>query len=413
MILAFSLADIVRVPFGYLLSILYNLTANYGVAMILFAILVKLILMPITAKSKKSSMAISRMAPRIKEIQEKYANDPTKQNELVQKLYKEEGVSMFGGCLWGLVPLLILLPLYTVVRQPIVYMLHESAENTTRIVNLIRESMPNLFTGNTYYEQLFAAPHIPEVADKLKNIIPDISQNTLNGVNFSFLGIDLGAVPQFNIFKWSSYDWAHIGSFLLPCLSAGGQVLSMLISQRMNNSVITDKNGIQDKETAKNSQSNQSMKIMMWTMPLMSLWIGFTIPGALSLYWFVQGIVAVIADVLMTKHYRKIYDAEDAVRLQRALEREQEEAEKERIRAERRAANPDGITDNTSKKKLQQRQVREQKAAKDAAAREYAAKKGIYVEQTDEKTVLSGIPSRPNCKGRAYDPNRYRQNSEE
>ncbi len=409
-----SISDIIRVPFGYLLDALYRLTTNYGVAMILFAILVKLILLPITAKSKKSTMAMSRLTPRIKEIQEKYPNDTVKQNELVSALYKEEGVSMFGGCLWGFVPLLILLPLYAVVRQPITYMLHESLEASGQIVEIIKKAIPTQFGSNPYYDQLAAAPHIPEFVAQIKEALPGISANTLNGLNFTFLGIDLGAVPQFNIFKWDAYNWAHIGLFLIPCLSAGSQVLSMFISQKMNNSVITDQNGIQDKETAKKSQANQTGKIMMWAMPLMSLWIGFAMPGAMSLYWLIQGVVSVIADVLMTKHYRKVYDAEDAVRLQKALEREREEAEKERIRAARRAANPDGITENTSKKKLQQKQLRSQQAAKDAAAKEYAAKKGIAMEADDDvKTVRSGIPSRPNCKGRAYDPNRYSQNTEE
>ena len=97
MILAFSLSDIITVPFGYLLSWLYQWTNSYGLALILFAILVKMILMPITAKSKKSSMKMSRLSPRLQEIQQKYANDPQKQNEAMQALYAEEGVSMTGG----------------------------------------------------------------------------------------------------------------------------------------------------------------------------------------------------------------------------------------------------------------------------------------------------------------------------
>ena len=102
-----------------------------------------------------------------------------------------------------------------------------------------------------------------------------------------------------------------------------------------------------------------------------------------------------------------------AVRIQAALEREAEEAEKERIRAERRAANPDGITDNTSKKKLQQKQRAEQEAAKAAAAKEYAAKKGIVEAEEEENKPLSGIAERPFCKGRAYNPNRYGRNNTE
>ena len=97
------------------------------------------------------------------------------------------------------------------------------------------------------------------------------------------------------------------------------------------------------------------------------------------------------------------------------MEEEAIEAEKERLRAERRAANPEGITANTSKKKLQQQQQKEQEAAKAAAAREYALKKGLISEEAEETaaSVMSGIPSRPYCKGRNYDPNRYANQSTE
>ena len=406
MILAFKLSDLVTVPFGYLLSFLYQLTSNYGVALIIFAVLVKLILYPVTAKGKKESMKMSRLTPRLKVIQERYANDQTKQNEAIQALYKEEGVSMGGGCLWSMIPLFILLPLFTVIRQPIVYMLHENLAVAEQIVAVIKELAPTAFSSNNYYDQVVAAQLIPQYAEAIKAAIPAIREATLEGVNFSFLGINMGAIPTFNVFKWEVYNWSTIGAFLIPLLSAGSQVLNMKISMSMNNSVITDEKGIQDEETAKNSQANQTNNVMMWTMPLMSLWIGFTVPSALSLYWFVQGVISMVMDVYLTKKLRTIYDAEDALRLQKALEQERIEAEKERIRAERRAANPDGITENTSKKKLQQKQQRETDAAKAAAAKEYAEKKGIVFEE-EESTVMSGIPSRPYCKGRNYDPNRY------
>ncbi len=406
MILAFKLVDIVQVPFGYLLSWLYQLTTNYGIALILFAIIIKLILTPATAKAKRSSMKMSRLAPKVQALQKKYANDQQKLTAATQALYKEEGVSMGGGCLWSFLPLLLLIPLYAVVRQPLNYMLHETAEVADKIVAVIREALPDKFGNNNYYHQMIAAPLIPQFAEELKNIVTNPS--TLEGLNFNFLGIDLGIVPTFNVFKWESWSWANIGGFLLPVLSAGGQVLSMLISQKMNNSVITNEKGVQDKETAKNSQMNQSGKMMMYMMPLMSLWIGFTVPGALSLYWLIQGLISTAVDVYLTKKYRKLYDEEDARRLQQAMEQEAIEAEKERIRAERRAANPDGITTNTSKKKLQQQQQREQEAAKAEAAKEYAMKKGTWVEEESEQAqVMSGIPSRPYCKGRNYDPDRY------
>ena len=187
----------------------------------------------------------------------------------------------------------------------------------------------------------------------------------------------------------------------------------MWISQKMNDSVITDEDGVQDKETAAKSQSAQTSKTMMWMMPLMSLWIGFTVYAGLSLYWFVGGVFRMIEDTIMTKHFRKVYDEEDALRLERAMERDRLEAEKERQRAQRRAENPDGQTQNTSKKKLQRQQQAQQQDAKAAAAKEYAAKRGITIDEDDEPSVMSGIPSRPFCKGRNYDPNRYGSNSTE
>ena len=412
MFLAFQLSDLVTVPFGWLLSVLYDFTSNYGLAMIIFAIVVKLVLLPISAKSKKNTMKMSRIQPRLAAIQKKYAGDQMKMNEEMQALYKSENISMGGGCLWSLVPLLILFPLYAVVRQPIQYMLGETAEVASKIVEVIKNSGEVAFT-NVAYDEMIAASQIGNFGEAIKAVLPNISAETLQGVDFTFLGIDLAANPSWKF--WVDMSWATIGAMLIPVLSAVSQMVSMMVAQRMNNSVITNEKGLEDKEAAKKSQSNKSMKIMMYTMPLMSLFIGFSFPAAMSLYWLVQGVVSMIIDIILTKHYRKIYDAEDAIRLQKALEQERIEAEKEAIRAERRAANPDGITENTSKKKLQQKQKQEQQAAKAAAAKEYAAKKGLPVAEPEkeEDKPLSGIADRPFCKGRAYDPNRYGSRSME
>jgi len=399
--------DIITVPFGWLLTQLYRFTENYGLALIIFGILVKLVLLPVTAKSKKSTMKMSRMQPRIKEIQQKYANDQQKQAQALQALYKEEGVSMLGGCLWGLVPLLILIPLYSVVRNPLEYMLGFEVEQAELIVNTISKTVPGLIVPNGY-EQMVAAQHLPMFLDEIRAAGIQVSEFAAQGVNFSFLGIDLGAEPA--IFSGFTFSWAFIGLALMPILSAASQMLSVLISNKLNNSVVTNDRGVYDKETAENSQNAKTGKTMLWIMPLMSLWIGFSMPAAMSLYWLIQGVVGTVMDIFLTKHYRKIYDAEDAIKLQHALEKEREEAEKERIRAERRAANPDGITENTSKKKLQQAKKAEEEAAKAAAAKEYAIKKGLEQAEEDKPTVPG---NRPYSRGRAYDPNRYNSSSTE
>lgn len=410
----FSLADIIQVPFGYLMGWLYQFTNNYGIALILFSIIVQLVMLPMTAKSKKSMMKMSRLQPRMQEIQRRYADDPQRQNAAIQAMYKEEGVSMGGGCLWSLVPMLIIIPLYTVVRQPLVYMLHESLETANQIVDVLKTAAPEAFGSNAYYNQITAAQLIPQYADVLKEAIPTISDTVLNGVNFGFLGCNLGLIPPFNVFASTFWTWPNVGLFLLALLSAGNQVVTMWINQKMNDSVVTNKDGIQDKETAQNSQAAQTGKVMMYTMPLMMLWIGFTVPASLSLYWLIGGVVRTIEDMLLTKKYRTQYDAEDAERLKRRLEQDRIEAEKEQQRAERRAANPDGITENTSKKKMQKKQREQEEAERFAAAREYAARKGLVTEEEESQTeTMSGIADRPYCKGRNYDPNRYASNQTE
>ena len=308
--------------------------------------------------------------------------------------------------------MLILFPLFTVIRQPITYMLGEAPEVATQIIAIVKEQAPNLFSNNNYYDQVVAAGEIATYAKEIAAAIPGISAETLAGINFDFLGINLGAIPSWRFWTWETFNWANIGAFLIPVVSTGSQFLQMWINQKTNDSLITNEKGIQDKEMAEKSQTAQQTKSMMLMMPLMTLWIGFTVSAGLSVYWFIGGLVRMITDPIMTKHYRKIYDAEDAERLKRAMEQDAIEAEKERVRAERRAANPEGQTQNTSKKKLQKKLQLEEEAAKTAAAKEYAAKKGIVEEEETERSCMSGIPSRPYCKGRNYDPNRY-SNTEE
>ena len=401
--------DFIKIPFGWVLGKLYELTGNYGWSMIIFGLIVQLVLLPITMKTKKSSMKMSRIQPRIQEIQRKYANDQAKQQEAMRALQREEGVSMgCGGCLWSLVPLLLLIPLYDIIKNPLTYLLSMDGDTVNTLKGLI-DGMEGIgFNSKDAYFQVKAAQLLND------NAALQAALGVSGGIDFGFLGVNLGMMPQWQV--WAStfvWNWATIGLALIPIISAGMQVVQMLISQKMNRSIVTNEKGLQDKEAAANSQAAKTGKMMIYMMPVMSLLIGFGVPGALSLYWLVGGVCRTIEDVILTKHYRKKYDAEDAERLKRTLALEAEEAEKERQRAERRAANPDGITQNTSKKKLQQKQREEQQAAKAAAAKEYAAKKGLPVEEEPVKQTLSGIPDRPYCKGRAYQADRYTSDSTE
>lgn len=382
---------LIQQPFGYVMEFFYNLFHNYGIALILFSLAVKVILLYPSARSKKSMMKTSRLQPKIKQIELACGDDKQKYQQEVNALYKEEGVSMFGGCLWSLIPLLILLPLYSVIRYPLEYLLHVGEE--TEAFNAIKAAYEavNGDVSKEVYWQLSATKNIETYAagimDGLKNI------------NYNFLGIDLSVVPDWKI--WTLSGWSAIGGALVPLVSGGFNYLSMFISQKMNNTVIRNEDGEDDKAAAKSAQTGKIMSLMM---PAMSIWFGFIMPLGLSIYWIAQSVFGIIQDFFLTKHYRKVYDAEDELKRQRAAARAKEEAEKERIRAAKRAANPDGITENTSKKKQQLREKQE----REAAAKEFEARKLAEQGAAPEDQNAGGEANRPYARGRAYQADRYK-----
>lgn len=387
----------IQTPFGYVLKFFYSLFNNYGIALLLFSVAVKLLLLPAGAKSKKAMMKTSRLQPMVKKIELACGDDKERYQREVSQLYKDEGASMTGGCLWSFLPLLILFPLYNVIRAPLEYLLH--IKSGSEEFAAIKTAFENA-GGSTknYYWQFTAAANIETYA---KGIVDGV-----RNINFMFCGIDLSLEPSVKV--WKMHTWKEIGGFLIPLLSGGIQYLSMFISQKMSNDVITNEAGEKDVEAAKSSAG--SGKVMMLTMPLISVWIGYSFPLGLSIYWIAQGLLGILQDWLLTRRYRKIYDAEDAVKREKAAARAAEEAEKERIRAAKRAANPDGITENTSRKKQQQRDRME----REAATREYEAKKraalGLAPEEASE--LLGGEANRPYARGRAYRPDRYAETDE-
>ena len=361
MVLAFSLMDIFTVPFGYIMEWLYRLTSNYGVSLILFSLIVKLILLYPSLRGKKGMMKMSRLNPQLKKLEAKYGDDKEAYQKATVALYKAEGVSPTSGCLWSMLPLLLLFPLYAVVRQPLTYLLHLNADQVSKIIEILKNGGVALgeSTRSSFYQQMVAASHIPEFADQIRAALPGISETALRGVNFNFLGLDLSATPNFRIWNLEAYDWAHIGLFLLPLFSAAVQLVTALATQKLNNSVVTDEKGERDKSA---DAVNSTAKSMLYMGPIMSLWIGFIMPAALSIYWIAQGVFSAVQEAIFTKVLRKGFDAEDAAKQEAALQKAMEEAEKERVRAQRRAENPDGITENTSKKKQRVREREEVEA---------------------------------------------------
>ncbi len=389
--------EFIRILFSYVLEFFYNFFNNYGIALILFSLAIKLILLPASAKSKKSMMKMSRLQPKLKQLELACGDDKAKYQQEVQQLYKDEGVSMFGGCLWSFLPLFFIFPLYTVIREPLQYLLRLSAEQIESIKTAVAAAQGVEIEKLGFYWQYTAAQNIELYG---KGIVEGVKS-----LNLSFLGIDLGQTPDWKI--WTLAGWSQIGGALIPLISGALNYLSVFVSQKMNNTVVSNEKGEHDASAAAAAPTG---KTMTYLMPLMSVVFGFMYPLGLSIYWIAQSAFGIIQDYFLTGHYRKVYDAEDEIRRQKAAERAAEEAEKERIRAAKRAANPNGIVENTSKKKQQLREKQE----REAAAKEFEAKKraaqGLEPEETAQ--TLGGEENRPYARGRAYQPDRYKRDDE-
>ena len=388
--------EFIRIPFGYVLEFFYTFFNNYGIALILFSLAVKLVLLPASMKSKKSMMKTSRLQPKIKQIELACGDDKQKYQQEVNQLYKDEGVSMFGGCLWSLLPLLILIPLYNVIREPLTYLLHFDTETVNQFKSAFKATLIEGQSLSPYWQ--YAA------AQNIETFGQGIVEGVKN-LNLTFLGIDLGQTPSWKI--WTLAGWSQIGAFLVPLVSGGLNYLSMFISQKMNATVARDENGEKDEAAAKAASTG---KVMNMLMPLLSVWFGFIMPLGISIYWIAQSVFGIVQDYFLTKHYRKIYDAEDEIKRQKAAERAAEEAEKERIRAAKRAANPDGITENTSKKKQQLREKQEREAAAKRFEEKKLAEQGVLPE---DPAASGGEANRPYARGRAYQADRYAKEDNE
>ena len=397
----------VLIPFAWLLRMLYHLFNNYGVALILFSLITKLILMPFTAKSKKSMMKTSRLGPKLKELEAKCGDDKMKYQQEMQALYKKEGVSPMSGCLWSLLPLVLLMALYYVIRQPMTYLMQLSADQITQIQDYMTSSgLVELATSGrgSYYTEIVLAQAVYDNMDAIKSIVPDIASRA---IDFHFLGVDLSQIPTWRWMFDGPYTLVGFGLFIIPVVSAVSQFASMQISQKLNGSVATNDKGEKDQDAA--AAAAQSMKTMMYVMPLFSLWIGFSMPAAMCIYWIAQAVFNTALDGVLTVHYKKVYDQEDEIKRERAAEEAAIEAEKEARRAERRAMMPEGANPNTSRRKIKKQQKLAESDTPEGKFTE--EERAEYHRQQEEKEKakggLSGDPNRPYSRGRAYDPNRY------
>lgn len=265
-------------PLGKLLNfIYYNLAFNnYGIAIILFTIFIRLLILPLTIKQYRSSAKMQEIQPLIQEVQKKYKNDKEKMNQELMKVYQEHQYNPAGGCLPLLIQLPILLSLYTVISRPLKYMLQMSE---TTIAELIKKA--NLPNPNGYYKEIDAINFFTS------NNQADVVQN----LSMNFLGLNLGIIPSWNlstIFNFSNLQ--YLALLIIPIMAVATTFISTKIAMPKTT----------EKTPASAMQNN-----MMYIGPIMTLIFSFQFPAALGLYWIVGNVIQIFQQLYINKYVLK------------------------------------------------------------------------------------------------------------
>lgn len=267
--------------FGYVLNFLYQFVNNYGLAIILFSIVLKIVMLPISIKQQKTMKKSAKIQAKMKEIQDKYKNNPEKLNQETMELYKKEKMSPFSGCLSAIVQLVLLFAVFYLVRSPLTYMTKVEPALIEQYTNEIKQEEQN--KNNAY----------PEIAIIKEKGNTDERVN----INMEFLGIDLSSVPTQNLSDWRVY--------VIPIL----YVITSFISIRMTTSMQTKKKEGENQESGEMDAVLQANKSMSYIMPIMSISIAVIAPLGLALYWLVSNLLMIVERIVLNKFVK---DEEEA-----------------------------------------------------------------------------------------------------
>lgn len=269
--------------FGYILNAIYGVVNNYGIAIIIFTVILKTVMLPISIKQQKTMKKSAKIQVKAKEIQEKYSNDQVRQSQELMDLYKKENMSPFSGCLSSIVQMIIILSVFYLVSSPLTYMKHLDS-------NLINDYATKV------QEQSEEQVRYKEIA-----IIKAFSSTDENvNINMNFLGLDLSDVPSQNCTNWKV--------FVIPVLYVFTSIISTKITTSMNKKNDNKEENTKESKKDENDEMeaiNDMNKQMMIMMPIMAVSIALIAPLGLALYWLVSNILMIVERIVLNKFFKE------------------------------------------------------------------------------------------------------------
>lgn len=273
--------------FGYLLNFIYNIVNNYGVAIIIFSIIVRLILLPISIKQQRTMKKTAKIQEKMKALQFKYKNNPEQLNKETIELYKSEKMSPFSGCLSGIIQIVLLLGVFLMVQSPLTYMRKIDTQVIEQYKNEIVEANTENNNRNVY-------PEIQIIREKG-------GEDERVSLNMNFLGLDLSSVPISNLSDPRVY--------IIPVLYVISSFVSIRISNNMTQNAKKKKEELDGEEKNEKPSEldaiNQANKNMLYIMPIMSVSISLIAPLGLALYWLVSNVLMIVERVLLNKYMKE------------------------------------------------------------------------------------------------------------
>ncbi len=277
--------------FGYVLNFIYGFVKNYGLAIIIFTILLRIILLPSNLKQQKNMKKTARIQKKMKEIQDKYSNDPVRLNQEVRDLYAEEHMSPFSGCLSSILQIIIIISMFMLVSNPLTYMKRIPSEKISDYTKQVKEENNG---QNVNYIEI-------AIIKTLGKTEKDVA------LNMNFLGLDLSDVP--------SKDYKDPKVFIIPLLYVATSIASMKITTMMTEDKKKEKKSKADKDEEKlvkvdqKSEEETAMesmnKTMRYMMPIMTVSIAIIAPLGLALYWFVSNLLMIIERLFVNKFVKE------------------------------------------------------------------------------------------------------------
>ena len=273
---------IIGYPFGWVMWFFYQLADNYMLALILFTLITKLILIPISIKQQKNTAKTALFQPKLEALKKKYGNNQQKYQEEMQKLYEQEGLNPMGSCLPMLIQFALIFGIYDVVNKPLSYILRMSNGAIDSFVNKAIELGCTIKNGtNSLQAELHAFNFFKQNPEKFTDFLDPQTYEALSEFNLTFFGINFGEIP--------SWGWHMI--IAIPLLSAITAFLSGFISNLMN----------KKNNPAMAQQTGATMGVMLIFAPLMSLWIAFQVPAGVGFYWIISNIFIIFQTLILGK----------------------------------------------------------------------------------------------------------------